>query len=678
MISLASLRGRISRNLVAAVFGALLATGLGLFLHTYNLGRGLINHSYELQLVARGDVRAREAVIVYMDETSHAALKQPLNAPWDRSLHASLIRRLTAAGARAIVFDIIFSDADARNPAADAGLAKAIQDSGRVILGIDVVRLGLTDRRGIPPIELFEKHAAGIGSVEALADSDLVVRRLNSWDYHLDIPSLSWATASFLGVKIEKNENSWQASRWMNYYGPPHYLPSVGYSEALNPAVVEDSFFRDKVVFVGARLLTKFAGERKDEYAHPFSYWLTSDMETQSGTMNFIAGVEIQATAFLNLLRGDWLSRLPLATERTVIVGLGLLFGFGLVRLRPVMATVVGLGGLALVVAGLQVLFTHKLIWFPWLIVLVQIGVALSWSILFNSVQFYVQQRLFEHTLSLYLSPKLVKKFAGNPKLLKPGAEEQIISIFFSDIANFTEISRHLDSDALAGLMNRYFETAVSKCIHPTDGTVVKYIGDAVFAFWNAPEGQIDHAWRACGAALRFRDQVSQVVDGKPLRTRIGIHSGLARVGNFGSAERVDYTALGESVNLASRLEGLNKFLGTECIISRETREGIGDRLVTRPLGLFQLKGFGKPVEVHELVGWPEEEEKTRPWREAFAQALADYQARKLDAAEQGFRRTLELRPGDGPSESYLARLEELRAQPLPDDWETHTVMREK
>jgi adenylate cyclase len=674
VISLASLRGRISRNLVAAVFGALLATSVGLCLHAYNVGRGLVNHSYELQLVARGEVRASEAVIVYMDEVSHSALKQPLNAQWDRSLHARLINRLTAAGAKAIVFDIVFSDTDALHPEADVQMANAIKDSGRVVLGIDVVRLGLKDKQGFRPIEVFLQPAADAGSTEVLADSDLVVRRLHTWDDDLGIPSLSWATASFLGVKATKEENTRQASRWMNYYGPPHFLPSVGYAEALDPAAVEDSFFRDKVIFIGARLLTKFAGERKDEFAHPFSYWL----ERERGMMNFIAGVEIQATAFLNLLRGDWLSRLPLATERAVIVGLGLLFGFGLVRLRPVMAVVVGLGGLAIVVAALQVLFNQKLIWFPWLIVLVQIIIALAWSILFNSVQFYVHKRLLEHTLSLYLSPKLVKKFAGNPKLLKPGAEEQVISIFFSDIADFTELSRHLDSDALARLMNQYFETAVSKCIHHTDGTVVKYIGDAIFAFWNAPEAQPDHPWRACAAALRFRDQVTQVVDGKPLRTRIGIHSALARVGNFGSAERVDYTALGESVNLASRLEGLNKFLGTECIISRETREGIGDRLVTRPLGLFQLKGFGEPVEAHELVGWPEEEEQTRPWRESFAQALADYQARNLESAERGLRRTLELRPGDGPSESYLARLEELRAQSLPSNWDTHTIMREK
>ena len=149
-------------------------------------------------------------------------------------------------------------------------------------------------------------------------------------------------------------------------------------------------------------------------------------------------------------------------------------------------------------------------------------------------------------------------------------------------------------------------------------------------------------------------------------------------MGNFGSVERVDYTALGEGVNLASRLEGLNKVLGTDCVISRETREGIGDRLVTRLIGGFQLKGFDKPVEVFDLVGWPEEEEKTRPWREAFAQALADYHGRKLEAAQAGFRRTMELRPSDGPSAFYLAKLEELRGQTLPDDWATYTIMREK
>jgi adenylate cyclase len=202
-------------------------------------------------------------------------------------------------------------------------------------------------------------------------------------------------------------------------------------------------------------------------------------------------------------------SALGAGTEQALIVALGLVFGFGLVRLRPVMAAVIGLGGMALSATLFYLVFRNQLVWFPWLIVVVQIGMALAWSILFNSVQLYVQKRLYEQTLSVYLSPKLVKKFSGNPDLLKPGAEEHTLTIFFSDIADFTRISQRMDSDALAKLMNKYFQTAVAECIHKTDGSVVKYIGDAIFAFWNAPEAQADHALRACEAALRLRECAS-------------------------------------------------------------------------------------------------------------------------------------------------------------------------
>ena len=391
-----------------------------------------------------------------------------------------------------------------------------------------------------------------------------------------------------------------------------------------------------------------------------------------------MAGVEVQATALLNLLRGDWLTRLPFFGESAVILILGLLFGAGLIRFRPIIATAIALTGLVLVVFLCVILFWKQFIWFPWLIVVVQIAAAYLWSVLFNSIQLYVQKRLYEYTLGLYLSPKLVKKFSADPNFLKPGADELTITIVFTDIADFTELSQGITSDALAKLMNQYFHNAVSECIHKTDGTVVKYIGDAIFAFWNAPEAQTDHAFRACEAALRFREQSMQPIHGHLLRTRIGVHTGLARVGNFGSPERVDYTALGENVNLASRLEGLNKYLSTDCLISKQTKDGIGDRLVTRPLGLFTLKGFDKPVGVHEIVGWPAEAEATRPWREAFAEALNNYEQRNQEFAEMGFRRVLELKPGDGPSKFYLEKLDELRTQSLPEDWATHTILREK
>jgi adenylate cyclase len=235
-----------------------------------------------------------------------------------------------------------------------------------------------------------------------------------------------------------------------------------------------------------------------------------------------------------------------------------------------------------------------------------------------------------------------------------------------------------MSNDALAVMMNRYFETAVGQCIHKTDGTVVKYIGDSIFAFWNAPELQSDHALRACEAAIRLCDEKFVDPNGNVLRTRVGIHTGLARIGNFGSSERVDYTALGENVNLASRLEGLNKYLGTSCVITRETKEGIGDALVTRWLGQFQLKGFERAVDVYEIVGWPDQAEPTRRWRDAFEQALKNYQSRNLEFAAVGFRETLDLRPDDGPSKFYIDKLKELQSQELPGDWATHTILREK
>jgi adenylate cyclase len=227
-------------------------------------------------------------------------------------------------------------------------------------------------------------------------------------------------------------------------------------------------------------------------------------------------------------------------------------------------------------------------------------------------------------------------------------------------------------------LMNNYFETAVANCIWPTDGTVVKYIGDAIFAFWNAPDLQVDHQVRACRAALHFSEQPKHQINGKPLNTRIGLHTGVANVGNFGSRERYDYTALGDSINLAARMEGLNKYLGTELLISGDTRNGIDEQFTTRFLGFFRLKGFEKAVEVHELVGRGERKDESKIWRESFAEALSYFQKGKLDGAQAAFRRTIELKPQDGPSRYYLARIEELRSETLPADWKGEIELKEK
>jgi adenylate cyclase len=167
-------------------------------------------------------------------------------------------------------------------------------------------------------------------------------------------------------------------------------------------------------------------------------------------------------------------------------------------------------------------------------------------------------------------------------------------------------------------------------------------------------------------------------MNGKELVTRIGLHTGVANVGNFGSQTRVDYTALGENINLASRMEGLNKYLGTRVLLTADTQQGAGPQIITRYLGLFRLKGFEKAVGVHELTGRIEQEADSRALRERFGQALATLATRDFAAAEAAFQRVLEINPKDGPSKFYLHQIEELRAETLPPDWKGEITLKEK
>ncbi len=662
--------------------GIALSTGLGIFLLTTPFGKGLVHLSYDFPFALRRNIKPIDAVMVYLDEASHAVLEQPYNRPWSREIHARLLDRLRLEHVKAVVFDIVFSD-PGPDPAIDEQFAQAIKANGKVILAADFRPAApgetvVLAKKYDPPLELFSSAAADYGSAEMFPDDDLINRQHVPMSPDDPIASINWTAASLVGAAATKNPKEQFATRWINYYGPHGTIPGISLYKLFltDEGAVTSGFFSNKVVFVGARLLTKSSGDRKDEYPTPYSRW-------GSDENRFMPGVDIQATTFLNVLRGDWLRRFSIGLEKTLIALLGIGFGAGLVLCRPVKAVFVALVGILIITAANYFLFKYYFHWFPWLVVVAQICTALLWSILFNSIQLYVQKRLAEQTLALYLSPKLVKKysqqkFSGDSNLLKPGAEKQMLTILFSDIAGFTSISEGMDSDELAQLMNKYFETAVSQCVHKTDGTVVKYIGDAIFAFWNAPELQIDHQMRACEAAIRFQDQAVQYINNQALITRIGLHTGVANVGNFGSTTRIDYTAIGENINLASRMEGLNKYLGTEILITGETEAGVRDRLVTRFLGIFKLKGFEKSVEVHQLMGSLEKLEATFELRESFSRALRDFQQKRFDLAESSFRCVLDLKPDDGPAKFYLHHIEEMRHENLPADWKGEVELKDK
>lgn len=659
------------------LIGALIAVIAALAVHQNDWSRALENASYNFLFYPRPIQPVDDVAIVYLDEESHKELSQRFNQAWDRQLHARLVEQLTAAGAKAVVFDIVFSD-PGPNSAADERFAAAIKASGRVVLAADVVATaygvgGVAAKSVTPPWEKFSEVAGAIGSAEMMPDADMIIRQHLPASQDDMLSSLSWATAEMLKLPTTLDASSRFRSRWLDYCGPPSTIPNVSYHRALTEVNESTNRFRDKVVFIGARTFTKFAGERKDEYRTPYSSWYPDHP--------FMAGVEIQATLFLNLLTEGWLSRLSSAKESWILVFIGLLAGAGLTRLRPAFAFAVTILGMAAVMGTAWFAFLGPRVWFPWvIIVVVQLPLALIWSLLFNTLRLYFENRLLGVTLGQHLSPSRVKQLLKTRDVLHPGAEKTELSIMFTDIADFSVISEQMDSDELAQLMNEYFEAAIA-CVHETDGFLVKLIGDALFVIWNAPIAQLDHRERAARTAMLLQQRlVAFGATGKQraLRTRIGLHTGVANVGNFGSATRFDYTAIGENINLASRMEGLNKFLGTGVLATGETAAPLDGLVDMRMLGHFRLKGFQRAVAVHEILGPAENAEATRPWREAFAQGLRHFQLKEMDRAREAFMRTLELRPDDGPSLFYIGMMEELVPELIAENWHGEVDIKEK
>jgi class 3 adenylate cyclase len=268
-----------------------------------------------------------------------------------------------------------------------------------------------------------------------------------------------------------------------------------------------------------------------------------------------------------------------------------------------------------------------------------------------------------------YLAPQVVDELIRNPEKAAPGGERRELTVLFSDLVGFTSWSEEMSPEQLVDVLNRYFERA-TEVLGQHGATLDKFIGDAIMCFWNAPLPQEDHAARACLTALRL----VAVVDGlaptleahgvKRLDCRIGINTGIGVVGNIGSRAAQDYTVIGDTVNLASRLEGAAKVYGVRALISEDTMVAALGTVLTRELDLLRVKGRQLPVRVHELVdvaGATLPESMVR-----FAEGLALYRARRFVEARELFLAS----PEDAPSRLYTARCEALIAQPPPEDWD--------
>lgn len=651
--------------------------------------------STDFLFASRSGEQSNTTVIVGIDQRSYRELF-PEYGPlvnWPRTLYAKALEALRAAGARVVVFDIFF---DAPKPE-DPSLIAAMQRAGNVIVPLEAQGpKALHPRPGVAQeFDVFVSPAAAIqaaavakGTVNVTTDRDTVVRSIPlmleaKGEVH---PALALTTvarfirrSTVLDVDAT-DEVAYGAGRaiplidngrmLINFLGPPSSPEREGtftilpFVDVLNGSFKPD-IVRDKIVLLGLTI------RGVDEFATP------TTAETR------MWGVEVQANIVETILDERYL--VPISSSTTsMLVCVAALIGTWLAALlRPIRAAMGLLGLLMLYFLAGGILFDQgtllNLIYPPGALAL---GFAVSQvsRLLFEQAQ----QQMMRDVMARYLSPSVSQWVLKQPERLTLGGETRTMTAFFCDLRGFTTLSQAMEPQALVAVLNDYM-SAMTEIVFRHDGVLDKYIGDEIMAFWNAPMDQPDHARRACATAL---DMVKRLYElqaqwkgrGSPrLDLGIGINSGSMVVGNMGSRDRLAYTVLGDAVNIASRLQGVNKDYGTRVLISEATKEAAGDSFVYRFLDLVQVKGRTEPLACYEVVGYRGQvEPENTTMLEGYARGIDLYHQRQWTAALDVFRELLANHPGDGPTELYLRRSHEFAVTPPPPDWNGVTVMKTK
>ena len=461
----------------------------------------------------------------------------------------------------------------------------------------------------------------------------------------------------------------WLGRVLINYRGPRETYPYTSIAD-----VVQGKFkpgtFRDKIVLVGASA-TGIGDLRTPPY----------------GGIDY-PGLEVHANVIDNMLNNGFLIRGP----HQEVFDLLLIFLFG-IPLGVAMALVSPRWmwfGLALLLpfGYLNYISFLRGYWLNFTLPAATLTANVMLVSLYRALVEEKEKRKLRSEFGRYLNPEVVRRLLLNPKLVEPRKTE--ITVMFSDIRGFTTISEKLDAQELALFLNSYLSD-MTKIVFDTQGTLDKYIGDAVMAFWGAPTEEPDHAIQACNAALAMIRRVQELqkkweAEGKPkLDIGIGLNSGPASVGEMGSARQVGYTALGDTVNLSSRLEGLNKEYGTHILVNESTYAAVKDNgFLFRELDVIRVKGKLQPVVIYELLGKFGEIEKEPGYAElqqrlkGFAAARELYKHRKWEEAQKAFEMILNGFPGDGPSRMYWKRCQEYLFDEPPAGWDGVFTMTHK
>ncbi len=340
--------------------------------------------------------------------------------------------------------------------------------------------------------------------------------------------------------------------------------------------------------------------------------------------------------------------------------------------------------GLLLALAGLSVLF------FRWQLLHIDVvpalaatmGSSLWWGV--TGFIATVREKLeMRRAFDRYVPPEVVGEIIRNPAMLALGGQRRELSVLFSDIRGFTSISEKITPEQLVALLNSYLNR-MTNVVFANHGTLDKYIGDAIMAIFGAPLPRNDHAVWACRTALVMLQRLEEVVPewraaglDRP-RIGIGVNSGEMIVGNIGSEQRLDYTVIGDAVNLASRLEGLNKTYGTAVIISEDTWRAVGQHFLCRELDFVRVKGKDRPVRIFELLAEAASGGGYGPRLQIFARGLAAYRDRLWDQAALAFRQVLADYPADGPARLFLQRCTQMQEEPPGEQWDGVWIMLDK
>jgi adenylate cyclase len=633
-----------------------------------------------------------DIVLILIDQSSLDVYseQQGISWPWPRQMYIPIVEFCRDGGARAVFFDLLFSEDSVWGSEDDLALAECMQEKGDVFLPVhfsrrksgknggelpDRFKLNLEfdpGKAAMPafsmtaPLDIYMRAARGIGNVQTPPDDDGIFRRLPLLVLWRDAvyPSLPLTLAEVLSGRVPFNRHPLDKNGRMiiQYHGPAGVymrysaaavINSYALAQAGETPPVPSASFQDKIVLVGGS-----APGILDLRPTPFS--------------PVFPGVEIQAAALDNLLNRDAVKRTPFLFSALFIflIASGVSLGATLLSRLWTLAAC-ALTGFLLPAAAASGAFLSGM-WLDFTAPVFSAALAFTLAVFMNYRVEGRQKRFIRQVFNHYLSGHVIERIIADPGLLKLGGEQREVSSFFSDVAGFTSISEGLSPEELVQMLNRYL-SEMSDIILASGGTLDKYEGDAIIAFWNAPLDQPDHAFLACRAAMECQEKLKQLrpefakTFGHAIQARIGINSGPAVVGNMGSQNRFDYTAMGDTINLASRLEGACKAYGISTLIGEKTQARVKEKILTREIDIIKVVGKSRPIRVFELIGMRDDirAEKIREIK-IFEEALGLYRNQQWVRAADEFK----MLPNDPVAVLYRQRVHRLAQSPPPDNWD--------